>query len=49
MTRSILELLEQRAAKDSWLHEQLLDAQMVRFLETSDFDPGAPGEGGPLT
>ena len=38
MTRSILELLEERAGQNFSLHEQFLNAQMVRVLKTIGFD-----------
>jgi len=38
MARSILELLEERAAQNYSLHEQFLNTQMVRVLETIGFD-----------
>jgi ornithine--oxo-acid transaminase len=38
MPRSILELLEERAGQNFSLHEQFLNAQMVRVLKTIGFD-----------
>jgi len=38
MTRSILELLEERAGQNFSLHEQFLNTQMVRVLKTIGFD-----------
>jgi ornithine--oxo-acid transaminase len=38
MTRSILELLEERAGQNFSLHEQFLNTQMVRALKTIGFD-----------